>query len=117
MRVVPQSEKQRFASRFAEARSAKGLTNAQLGEAIGVSERAVSSWATGAAWPRLDHAAHAARVLEVSLAWLVGAERREGLSPRQGELVRLASQAVAEAHVALARLGDDDERDSARRTA
>lgn len=54
-------------SRIKEARLSKGLSQEQLGEKLGVSFQAISSWETGKCIPDSDHLPALSRVLDLSL--------------------------------------------------
>lgn len=56
--------------RIKEARAQKNLSQAELGELIGVSSQAISQWETAAQTPRLNKLDKIAKVLGVSTEWL-----------------------------------------------
>ncbi len=47
-------DKYKFGNKLTEYRTQKGLTQGELGEILGVSNKAVSKWENGSAMPRLD---------------------------------------------------------------
>ncbi|MCR4563599.1 MAG: helix-turn-helix domain-containing protein [Clostridiales bacterium] len=47
-------DKYKFGNKLTEYRTEKGLTQSELGEILGVSNKAVSKWENGSAMPRLD---------------------------------------------------------------
>ena len=47
-------DKYQFGNKLTEYRTQKGLTQSELGEILGVSNKAVSKWENGSAMPRLD---------------------------------------------------------------
>jgi len=68
--------------RIREARLARELSQEQLGEQLGVSFQAVSSWETGKFIPDADHLSALAGVLDISLdSLLAGEERAWDLKP------------------------------------
>lgn len=68
--------------RIKAARKVKGLSQEDLGDLLGVSFQAVSSWETGKFIPDSDHLAALARVLDLSLdALFVDAEKDWELKP------------------------------------
>lgn len=62
-----------------ELRLEKGFTQKELADRLNVSNRAVSSWETGAALPRLALMEQLAALLEVSSAEILAGERLAGL--------------------------------------
>lgn len=58
-------------SRIADARKAKGLTQQELADKLGVTFQAVSSWETGKFVPDTWNLIELAKILEVSVSWLV----------------------------------------------
>ena len=62
--------------RIKAARKAKGLSQEQLGERLGVSFQAVSTWETGKNIPDADHLAALAKELDVSLDALFSKEEK-----------------------------------------
>lgn len=68
--------------RIREARQAKGLSQEQLGERLGVSFQAVSSWETGKYMPDSDHLPALSGALDLSLdALFTDAEKNWELKP------------------------------------
>lgn len=65
-------EKETFASRLASKRKAKGFTQEQLAEKMGVSPQAVSKWETGASYPDITLLSDLATVLDTSIDELLG---------------------------------------------
>ena len=70
--------------RIAQAREARGLTQAQLAEAIGTYFPQVSNWENDERPPHAKYLVAIARVLTVSLDWLCGLSTRGG----PGDVVR-----------------------------
>jgi GTP pyrophosphokinase len=62
--------------RIKAARKAKGLSQEQLGEKLGISFQAVSSWETGKFIPDSEHLPALAKVLDISLDSLFAEEGR-----------------------------------------
>lgn len=60
--------------RIKELREARGITQAQLGEAIGKSDKAVSTWENGAYSPRMGVIEKLAAFFNVSKSYLLGDE-------------------------------------------
>src|SRR5690242_17472709 len=56
-----------FVPRLVEARKSYGMTQAEVAEEIGLSEKAVRSWESGYRSPSADHAQQWARVVGVEL--------------------------------------------------
>ena len=61
------NQNERIGKRIREARQAKGLSQEQLGEKLGVSFQAVSTWETGRFIPDSDHLPALSRELDLSL--------------------------------------------------
>ncbi len=61
------SSAERMGKRIAAARKARGMTQEQLGERLGVSFQAVSTWEQGRFIPDSEHLEALARVLDLSL--------------------------------------------------
>ena len=59
-----------FKYRVFQARKAKGLSQEELAEAIGVSRQAVSKWETGEAMPDLEKLTALCRILELDMDYL-----------------------------------------------
>lgn len=83
-----------FGQRLQKLRKQRGLTQKMLAERINKSLSAVSSYETNAQMPPLDVLISIAAVLNVSLDYLAGFERREvlaidGLSEAQKDLLNL----------------------------
>lgn len=60
-----------LAQRLAEARKARGLSQAEAAERLGVSRQAISRWETGAGIPTLDNLMQLGTLYQVSLDALV----------------------------------------------
>ena len=71
----------KFGNFIYEQRTAKGLSQAQLGEMLGVSNKAVSKWESGAAKPQTAKLFRLAQILEVSVEELLAGERLEKTEP------------------------------------
>lgn len=63
-----------FPERLRAARLQRGLTQRQVGDAIGLSETAVTGYESGYSTPRFDTIAPLCRVLGVSSDWLLAVE-------------------------------------------
>lgn len=64
--------KEKFCERLISARKESGMTQGQLGEALGTKKQAVNNWENGRNFPPLDVAANLAETLNISLDYLVG---------------------------------------------
>lgn len=80
---------------IAALRREKNMTQAQLGECLGVSQRAVSRWETGRNMPDLALLPELCRVLEVNIAELLDGERIEGEQLTKSDATRLAERLIA----------------------
>ena len=69
-----------FSQRLLAARKAKGLTQAQLGEMIGVSEAAIGHFERARQQPSFNTLCSLGNALEVSIDYLVGSEQPSGPS-------------------------------------
>ena len=58
-------------SRIVEARKSKGYTQVELADKLGVTFQAVSSWETGKTIPDTWNLIELAKILEVSVSWIV----------------------------------------------
>lgn len=65
-------DKYEFGNRLTEYRTQKGLTQSELGEILGVSNKAVSKWENGSAMPRLDIMIKITEYFDVSLDQFLG---------------------------------------------
>ncbi len=80
-----------FGNRIYELRTAKGLSQRELGKLVGVSNKAVSKWETGAAKPRAEKLAKLSEVFGVPLGALFssdpdGAGGESPAGARDGEI-------------------------------
>ncbi len=66
-----------FGNFIYELRTEKGLSQSELGKLLGVSNKAVSKWETGAAVPRPEKLTKLAEILGVTVAELLCAKRAE----------------------------------------
>ena len=71
----------KFGNFIYEQRTAQGLSQAQLGELLGVSNKAVSKWESGAAKPQTAKLFRLAQILGVSVEELLAGERLEKTEP------------------------------------
>ena len=60
--------------RLREARENLGLTQADVGESIGVNKQTVHRWEVGAAVPKIRHIIDLTEILGVTLDWLATGE-------------------------------------------
>lgn len=70
-------DSKRIGERIKAARAAKGMTQDALGEKLGVSFQAVSSWETGKYLPDCDHLPALSRVLDLSVDALLDEDDRK----------------------------------------
>ena len=63
-----------FAENLKRIRTGKGLTQGELGDAIGYSNKAVSKWESGGGIPGVEILLRLSRVLEVDLNTLIRTE-------------------------------------------
>ncbi len=71
-----------FAYQISYARQKKGFSQEQLGQAVGVSNKAVSKWERGVARPRAGLIARLAEILDLPLDVFLDAGERKGFSLR-----------------------------------
>ena len=64
--------KEAFPKRLAEVRRAKGLTQEELAELLGVTRTTVVYWESGRVYPRVNLLQEIVKTLEVSADWLTG---------------------------------------------
>lgn len=80
--AVEVRKRMELAQRLAEARKARGLSQAEAAERLGVSRQAISRWETGAGIPTLDNLMQLGTLYQVSLDALVyGARPAETEEP------------------------------------
>ena len=68
-------DKKKIGKFIAVCRQAKGLTQFQLAEQLGVSDRAVSKWETGNSLPDNELALNLCKVLNINVSDLFAGER------------------------------------------
>ena len=73
-----------FANRLAELRKAKGLSQEELADKLGVSRQAVSKWERGEASPDTDNLIELAKIYGISLDELVGLSKQEEKKENNG---------------------------------
>lgn len=78
-----------FGERLAELRAERGITQGQLAEMIGSSQRAISAYETVAEYPPTPVVVEIARVLKVSADELLGLEPPPKTKPREDPETRL----------------------------
>lgn len=79
-------DKYLFGNRIYELRTQKGLTQKELGKLLGVSNKAVSKWETGAAKPRVDIINKLSQILGVNVSELLGEEEAVAEGRNDGQL-------------------------------
>ena len=67
---------------IAECRKEKGMTQSQLAEKLGVTNKTVSRWENGNYMPDLSLLAPLSKVLEITLEELLSGERSESVSEK-----------------------------------
>lgn len=95
--------------RIVEARTLAGLSSAELGAHLGVTDDTVAAWESGRLAPRSNILVRVAGVLGVSLSWLV---MGHGVAPSEGEPPRLEElqQTLLDVRAQLRSLSHDLER-------
>ena len=63
-----------FAERIKNLREEKGMTQQQLGEAVGYDQSRVAKWENGSLEPNVDTLIELAKIFDVSVGYLVGSE-------------------------------------------
>lgn len=81
-RAALQIARMEMAERIAIRRKAVGLSQSQLGKAVGVTGSAVSQWERGLDSPRPDKLERLARALEVDVGWLLTGQNGAPLGRR-----------------------------------
>lgn len=66
-----------ISDRLRVLKEARGLTNTDLAEAVGVTQPSVSRWLTGKAYPRQDQISLLSELFNVSVAHLVGQQKSQ----------------------------------------
>lgn len=79
-----------FFRRIKDRRTAKGITQKQLAEAVGIAAGSLAAYEQGTKTPAVDVAAKIAKALDVSIDWLFGLEERaEAPEPKSfGDVIR-----------------------------
>lgn len=91
-------EKQTFGQIVAELRKEKGMTQLELAEKMGVTDKAVSKWERDLSFPDVSSIPKLAEIFDVSVNDLIQAktsEKNPPLSSRIGEIVDICVKAVA----------------------
>lgn len=78
-----------------EIRKEKGLTQEQLAELLGVSQKSVSRWETGKTMPDYSLLPNICEVLEINVAELLGAERIAGDSVPKKQVTTMAQNMIS----------------------
>ena len=82
-----------FGAFLAQCRHEKGLTQAQLGERLHVTDKAVSRWERGVGFPDIQSLAPLAEALDVRVDELVRAERSAPAADRAAETLSIVQAA------------------------
>ncbi len=78
-----------------EIRKEKGLTQEQLAEQLGVSQKSVSRWETGKTMPDYSLLPYICEALEINVAELLGAERIAGDSVPKKQVATMAQNIIS----------------------
>ena len=79
------NENETLAQRILNQRRARGLSQEELAEQVGVSRQAVGKWESGQSQPDLDKVIALSRCFEVSCDWLLtGREPEAPAAPASG---------------------------------
>lgn len=84
---------QQFGKFVAEQRKAKGYTQKELAEKLGVTDKAISRWENGHGYPDIVLLEPLAKELEISITELMHSERRQQAEPE----AQKADEAIANA--------------------
>lgn len=76
-------------------RKEKGLTQEQLAERLGVSQKSVSRWETGKTMPDYSLLPNICEILEINVAELLGAERVAGDSVPKKQVTAMAQSMIS----------------------
>ncbi len=85
-----------FGERLRAARERKNLTQEQVAKHFGISREAVQQWESATIMPRGAKLDRLARLLEVSVQWLVSGSDEVPLSDEERSLVNLYRNAPAD---------------------
>lgn len=91
-------EKQTFGQIVSELRKEKGMTQLELAEKMGVTDKAVSKWERDLSFPDVNSIPKLAEIFDVSVNDLIQAktsEKNPPLSNRIGEIIDTCLKAVA----------------------
>ena len=61
----------KFGRNLTRLRNARGLNQAQLAKAVGVSQACISQWESGKVWPSVPKSQALARFFRISADWLL----------------------------------------------
>lgn len=105
-------EKKTLGNMIADLRREKGMTQLELAEKMGITDKAVSKWERDLSYPDISSLAHLAEILGVSVNELMQSKRDESLKKEKDDIVGLILRAVAVAMgIAVAVLSALDEID------
>jgi len=91
----PIKQQTEFGQRIAMARQNAGLTQTQLAEKLGTSQRVITYWERGTVALRAEQLAALANALNVSTDHLLGKDSKSRISGPTGKLRRLFEEASA----------------------
>lgn len=94
--LTPSGNKFSFGQRLAKIRRAKGLTQTELGQRIGASQRAMHHYEKKAEFPPVQKIIELARALDMTVDELLGTgdnggPRYQNINPKLAKRLRLAS--------------------------
>ena len=89
-------EQQKIGQLLKELRKEKGLTQAQLAEQFGVSDRSVSRWETGVTLPDLSVLVELADFYEIDIRELIDGERKQAEEKKKSEEMKDTLRRAAE---------------------
>lgn len=95
-----------FSARVRALRESAGLTQAQLADKVGLTNRAVGAWETGRSKPRLDKLSQLAEILGTTPYYLMNGDGPERVESRA------ASATVPMRAIGVTCMGDGDEQDA-----
>lgn len=97
MCIVCDMEKNTFGSMVAELRKEKGMTQADLAEKMGITDKAVSKWERDLSYPDIASIPRLAEILGVSVDELLSLKRPDGEKgkTKAEEYVTLALNSIA----------------------
>ncbi|MBR2810304.1 MAG: helix-turn-helix domain-containing protein [Solobacterium sp.] len=93
----------KIGSLLKELRKEKGMTQAQLAEKCGVSDRSVSRWENGVTMPDFDIMIELAKLYDVQIEEILTGERRNNMEPKEEKTMRTIAEYTNEKTARLIR--------------